>query len=1199
MPIRHGLTLGELARLFNGEQKIGADLTVVAMKNWRRDDWFDDTGLAWVNPSPNMRNLVAATLYPGIGAIEGTNISVGRGTDTPFEQIGAPWIDGARARGGAERARAARHPLLSGHASRRRPARSSPARSATACSSSSPIAIGCGRCASGSRSRRRYRGSTARSSRSRTRRRCSDRKRRCTHPGRRGSGRDRGVMGGGRSGVAAHAREVPAVPEHAVAARRRHGVLGRVIRLPARVVLLRGSIERLFDAYPDDQVFVDAVAPGSRAAAAGLQPGDRLVSGVGLPLSNAYTLRVVNDNIPVDAPATWQVMHDGRLISATTAAPGRAMFNPGAIALVSVAFAVSLILGLVVMWRRSNDPTSMLAGWFLAAIGCAPSPYMPRSFAATWRGLPAPFGILLWPGCFTGFAAALLLFTLFCRIRRPALSWRVIAAALAPGAALLGYRTLWLVLDVYAPGLAIASPWPAWLRLMLSATIVVYVAASLAIAADSLRRAASITERRRIRILVGGLFVGLFGVALNTIASAALTPSTSAAAVTGSLAFCAVPISFAYAMLRHRLFDFRVIVRLGLQYAIARGALLAAVPASIVVMLADVAMHNSEPVRQIAADRGWVYLMLTVAALVGHAQRQRWLGALDRRFFRERHAAQQVLHRIVTDLATAPGLDAVRDHILKQIDVALHPRDAAFMFRSASGGRFESLASLRGSDVPPLPARSALAAIVRATQNALVVDTERGGIRPSLPRDDLEWLRASGVELLVPVRIGGSGARFSSRSARRGSEEPYSTEDIELLATIAASLAMVDRADTNAYLSTRTAAPTASAPLSGRYRLGRLLGHGGMGTVWEAQDDVLNRPVAIKFLRAADGSEQLERFQREARLAAGLNHPNVVVVHDFGSDDAGQPFLVMERLPGETLRRRLQRDGRLPPDSAVAVAGGVAAGVGAAHRVLLVHRDLKPENIFLCDAPSGPAVKILDFGLARSVEGETITAFAGTPRYMAPEQAEGGRPTPMWDVWALAAIAYEMLAGAHPLSSAGAPGSAQSGTRRAHPAAANASAHRAALLGIVLPTRARHGSGSAAAECGSIRERICGGDCRNDTNRAGVKVPAAAHAREVSAVTERGRPLVQAAPVFSETPLGQPDEEIHVAGDSHQIGCEARRRCRDGNRQHTDAREREVAVDLNARVDDFDRREAEIDAVDVGVPIIVASIPNTAATPAP
>jgi uncharacterized protein YbbC (DUF1343 family)/CubicO group peptidase (beta-lactamase class C family) len=94
MPIRHGLTIGELARLFNAERNIGADLTVVPMRNWQRDDWFDESGLPWINPSPNMRNLIQATVYPGIGAFESTNISVGRGTDTPFEQIGAPWIDG-------------------------------------------------------------------------------------------------------------------------------------------------------------------------------------------------------------------------------------------------------------------------------------------------------------------------------------------------------------------------------------------------------------------------------------------------------------------------------------------------------------------------------------------------------------------------------------------------------------------------------------------------------------------------------------------------------------------------------------------------------------------------------------------------------------------------------------------------------------------------------------------------------------------------------------------------------------------------------------------------------------------------------------------------------------------------------------------------------------------------------------------------
>jgi uncharacterized protein YbbC (DUF1343 family)/CubicO group peptidase (beta-lactamase class C family) len=94
MPIRHGMTLGELARLFNAERKIGVSLTVVPAEHWRRDLWYDQTGLVWINPSPNMRNLNQATLYPGIGAIEYSNVSVGRGTDQPFEQVGAPWIDG-------------------------------------------------------------------------------------------------------------------------------------------------------------------------------------------------------------------------------------------------------------------------------------------------------------------------------------------------------------------------------------------------------------------------------------------------------------------------------------------------------------------------------------------------------------------------------------------------------------------------------------------------------------------------------------------------------------------------------------------------------------------------------------------------------------------------------------------------------------------------------------------------------------------------------------------------------------------------------------------------------------------------------------------------------------------------------------------------------------------------------------------------
>jgi uncharacterized protein YbbC (DUF1343 family) len=96
LPVRHGLTIGELARLYNDERKINADLRVIKVEGWRRAMWFDATGLVWINPSPNMRSLTEATLYPGVGLLETTNVSVGRGTDTPFELIGAPWIDGQK-----------------------------------------------------------------------------------------------------------------------------------------------------------------------------------------------------------------------------------------------------------------------------------------------------------------------------------------------------------------------------------------------------------------------------------------------------------------------------------------------------------------------------------------------------------------------------------------------------------------------------------------------------------------------------------------------------------------------------------------------------------------------------------------------------------------------------------------------------------------------------------------------------------------------------------------------------------------------------------------------------------------------------------------------------------------------------------------------------------------------------------------------
>ncbi len=586
-------------------------------------------------------------------------------------------------------------------------------------------------------------------------------------------------------------------------------------------------------------------------------------------------------------------------------------------------------------------------------------------------------------------------------------------------------------------------------------------------------------ERRRIMVFVVGLILGLAPMAIEVILEALIPPyrlvvERASNAWIGTLLYlclAATPLVTAYSVIVDRVLDVRIIVRLAIQYFLARVTIFVAIAAPFGGLVVYVYSRRDQTLTQIMSGPGPIVLVaLTAFGILGLGFRERIIAELDRRFFREQYDARQILATLADEPRQLRDLNDFVVHATTEIDRALHLHSIYFLVADDAGGILRCI----DGGIRPLPVSSRLVTLFSEDQSPFEIDLESSAssVR-SLPIEDRQWLADSGARLLAPLMNPDGLLLGVLALGEKRSELGFSREDRNLLGTIQQALALrlenrrlrsspirfpgsspeIDHAVDDAARECRECGSVfahgtgececgsvlqrAPVPhvLLGKFRVHKRIGAGGMGVVYRAVDLSLDRTVAIKTLPRVS-PESASRLRREARAMAVVSHTNLALI--FGAEMwHGTPMLICEYLSGGTLADRLRLH-RLAIGAALDLGVAMADVLAHIHDVGIIHCDVKPSNIGYTAAG---VPKLLDFGLARLANrtdtvDETATRssslvgrpvvhlgsgasndsrhFVGTPLYMSPEAIRQEVPSTLFDLWSVSVVLFEAIAGTTP-----------------------------------------------------------------------------------------------------------------------------------------------------------------------------------------